>query len=137
MPVVYLIHFDRPYHHAGHYVGWAHWLQYRLANHAAGAGARLMHAVTRAGIGWRVARVWRGKTRAFERQIKNRKYPISFICPLCDGPTARNAGQLARMVRERGTMHRRRLRAAQVASQLDPRDGSHVDRMAPADLRSS
>ena len=39
---VYLLHFDQPYKHARHYVGWtARNVRCRLAEHAAGRGARL------------------------------------------------------------------------------------------------
>ncbi len=38
---VYLLHFDRPYVHAGHYTGWTTDLPARLAEHASGHGARL------------------------------------------------------------------------------------------------
>ena len=39
---VYLLHFDRPYAHARHYTGWTTDLTTRLADHAAGHGARLL-----------------------------------------------------------------------------------------------
>ncbi len=39
---IYLLHFDRPFSHARHYMGSAEDLDVRLAEHAAGAGARLL-----------------------------------------------------------------------------------------------
>jgi predicted GIY-YIG superfamily endonuclease len=78
---VYLIHFDRRYKHAGHYIGWARDLLRRLAEHARGQGARLMAVITEAGIGWRLARTWSGG-RARERQIK-KQGGASRRCPLC------------------------------------------------------
>ena len=66
---VYLLHFDQPYKHARHYVGWARNVKRRLAEHAAGRGARLLAVVRDAGIGWQLARLWPG-SRARERQIK-------------------------------------------------------------------
>jgi len=79
--VIYLLHFEQPYQHAQHYLGWAIELESRLADHAAGRGARLLAVVRSAGISWRLARTWEG-TRARERQIK-RQGGLSRSCPLC------------------------------------------------------
>lgn len=81
--VVYLLHFERRFSHAGHYLGWTAGksLAPRLDAHAAGNGARLLAAVASAGISWRLARTWPG-TRARERQIK-RQGGLSRSCPLC------------------------------------------------------
>ena len=78
---VYLLHFDRPYRHARHYLGWAADLDSRLTEHAAGTGARLPAVVRTAGIGWTLARTWTG-TRARERQLK-RQGGAARRCPLC------------------------------------------------------
>jgi predicted GIY-YIG superfamily endonuclease len=78
---IYLIHFDRPYRHARHYLGWAVDLDARLSEHAAGRGARLLAVVRDAGIGWQLARTWTG-TRTRERQIKTQG-GASRCCPLC------------------------------------------------------
>jgi hypothetical protein len=67
----YLLHFDPPYRHARHYLGWTEHLEQRLARHQAGGGARLMTVITDAQITWRLARTWEG-TRAAERRLKNR-----------------------------------------------------------------
>jgi predicted GIY-YIG superfamily endonuclease len=79
--VVYLLHFDRPFGHARHYTGWTTDLVARLAEHAAGRGARLLAVVTEAGIGWQLARTWCG-TRNTERALK-RQGGASRRCPLC------------------------------------------------------
>lgn len=79
---VYLLHFDRRYCHAGHYLGWAADLSERLAEHQAGRGARLLAVVRDAGIGWQLARTWTGATRGRERQIK-RQGGLSRCCPAC------------------------------------------------------
>jgi len=82
---VYLIHFDVPYHHARHYVGWSGDIESRLALHRKGSSkARLMEVVHDAGIGWHVAWVWPGEDRTFERMIKDRKHTARF-CPICRG----------------------------------------------------
>lgn len=86
---VYLLHFDRPYRHAKHYLGWTLDLDARLAEHAAGRGARLLEVVASSGIGWRLARTWPGG-RARERQIK-RQGGLSRCCPLC-GVRPRHGG---------------------------------------------
>lgn len=85
---VYLIHFDRPFHHAQHYVGATQDLDTRLDLHRRGDGARLLDAVNQAGIGWHVARTWTDgmntykERRAFELRIKRQKKARLF-CPSC------------------------------------------------------
>lgn len=78
---VYLLHFDKPYKHARHYIGWAKDLDERLAQHLTGHGARLLEVVTSAGITWTLARTWKG-TRNRERQLK-RQGGASRRCPMC------------------------------------------------------
>jgi len=49
---VYLLHFNEPYKHARHYVGWtARNVKRRLAEHEDGRGARLLAVVRAAGPG--------------------------------------------------------------------------------------
>jgi predicted GIY-YIG superfamily endonuclease len=79
--VVYLLHLDTPYKHARHYTGSTGNLTARLADHAAGRGARLLAVVQAAGIGWQVARTWPGGRDA-ERAIK-RRHNAPRLCPLC------------------------------------------------------
>ncbi|MGI5288337.1 hypothetical protein ACQEVF_34055 [Nonomuraea polychroma] len=87
---VYLLHFDRPYKHARHYIGWTPGdLNRRLHQHRNGSGARLMQVVTAAGIGFVVARLWDGG-RNLERSLK-RRGGASRCCPLC-GITPRVTG---------------------------------------------
>lgn len=82
MGTIYLLHFDRAYHHARHYLGWTEGvIERRLDRHMVGDGARLISVVTEAGIGLEVARLWAG-TRALERQLKNRKSSPR-LCPIC------------------------------------------------------
>jgi predicted GIY-YIG superfamily endonuclease len=78
---VYLLHFERPYKHARHYIGWTVNLKARLARHRAGNGARLIEVITAAGIGFKLARTWPGG-RDRERQIKTQG-GASRCCPLC------------------------------------------------------
>ncbi len=79
--VVYLLHCDRPYRHARHYVGWTLDLPGRMTEHASGRGARLLAVITEAGIGWQLARTWIG-TRSRERQLK-RQGGAARHCPAC------------------------------------------------------
>lgn len=88
-PTVYLIHFDRPYHHAQHYLGWASDLDARLTRHRSGKGARLLAVVTAAGISWRVVRTWIGG-RGYERRLKRRHGPYR-LCPVCRGGQSHGA----------------------------------------------
>jgi predicted GIY-YIG superfamily endonuclease len=90
---VYLIHFATPYKHAAHYIGYADNMKERLQHHRNGTGARLIQVIQLAGIDWKVARTWEGKSRTFERRLKNQKQAPR-LCPICN-PKAYN--------RERGT----------------------------------
>ena len=89
---IYLIHLDRPYRHASHYLGWASDLDRRLAQHGTREGSPLLVAAKAAGITWTLARTWEGATRHRERQLK-RQGGKSRMCPLCGvrpaGPTKR------------------------------------------------
>ena len=78
---VYLLHFDEPYKHARHYLGYTGNLELRVAEHRNGTGARLMRAVVEAGISFVVARTWEGD-RAFERRLKQRGSAVR-LCPIC------------------------------------------------------
>ena len=78
---VYLLHFDAPYRHARHYVGYTDNLPRRLEEHRKGTGARLMEVIKDAGIGFTVARTWAGD-RATERR-KKRSGSRALLCPLC------------------------------------------------------
>ncbi|MDO7846454.1 endonuclease [Hymenobacter sp. M29] len=84
MGTVYLLHFDKPLAHAQHYVGFTKRESplRRLKVHRAGQGARLTQVLNIEGITYRVARIWRNASRAFERQLKNRNGCRCF-CPLC------------------------------------------------------
>jgi len=78
---IYLIHFDIPYRHARHYMGFTTNLQQRIKRHKAGHGSRLMSVITQAGIGWTVVQTWSGD-RHLERRIK-RGGGLSRSCPIC------------------------------------------------------
>ncbi len=102
---IYLLHFDRAYYHARHYIGWASDLDRRLERHDLGSGSRLVAAVLDAGIGFEVSRTWEG-TRRDERRL-HRRHNSPRECPLCnEGDRApRNTSQRARgpVVRRHGS----------------------------------
>lgn len=86
--MIYELHFERPIspeHSCQHYLGWApdEGLDARLAEHAAGRGARLTQVALERGIRWVLARTWRG-TRADERRLKQQKNGRR-LCPVCAG----------------------------------------------------
>ena len=78
---VYLLHFDRPYRHARHYLGFTTNLEQRLQAHATGNGAHLVEVVSHAGIGFRLVRTWSRLTRRDERRMKGTGSVR--LCPVC------------------------------------------------------
>lgn len=85
---IYLLHFDRPFGHAKHYLGWTEGpLENRLNAHATGNGSKLMSHVTAAGIGFTCVRTWQGD-RHLERRLKQRHSPK--LCPICSPPKPRH-----------------------------------------------
>jgi predicted GIY-YIG superfamily endonuclease len=84
-PGVYLLHFERPIspaHTAQHYLGWGADIPARLAEHAAGGGARLTQVALERGIGWQLARTWPGEGRTDERRHKLGAHGAR-LCPIC------------------------------------------------------
>ncbi len=85
MGSVYLIHFDKPYKHAKHYLGYVKGgreaVFKRYERHKLGIGSVLMKVVTEAGIGSSLSRIWYDKDQAFERKLKARGKLD--ICPIC------------------------------------------------------
>lgn len=80
-PTVYLIHFERPFRHSRHYLGFTNNLLARIAKHRAGQGARLMEVIGWYGIEFDVVRTWRGD-RKLERRLKN-WHAGPRLCPIC------------------------------------------------------
>lgn len=85
--IVYLIHFEEPYEHARHYMGWANGegLANRMAEHRSGRGANLMRVIAEAGIAWRLVRIWKGGSRLDEKRMKN--VGKARMCPVCNPAT--------------------------------------------------
>ena len=93
---VYLLHFEQPIakgHPCQHYLGWTKDLAARIQAHRLGHGARLTAVAKERGIGFQVARVWRG-SRVFERKLKNRKNGRC-LCSVCSGKALAQANELS------------------------------------------
>lgn len=96
---VYILHFDPPYKHARHYVGFSTQPLRRVAHHAKGTGARLPAVAMKAGCRMELGRVFTGKDRSFERELKLRRYgPLEGLCGTCLGDRPRK--RLATLRRE-------------------------------------
>lgn len=86
MSCVYLLHFDRPFHNALHYVGWTNKDNPydRLFDHQRGVGGKYTAKVVKAGIKLRLACYWFNANEGFERLLKDRISTKS-QCPHCGG----------------------------------------------------
>lgn len=80
---VYVLKFDAPLgsdkHRAEFYVGYADNIGGRLHYHETGRGASITKAAVERGIGFQIALVIPGATRAMERQIKRRHNTRKFV----------------------------------------------------------
>ena len=82
MGVIYLLHFERSYHHARHYLGYTDDLEGRLAAHRAGRGSPLVAAAVRDGIDFELAATWPGD-RHHERRLHRYRNSPRRLCPIC------------------------------------------------------
>jgi hypothetical protein len=84
--MLYLLHFDQPYRHARHYLGFTKraGLADRILEHASGGAAcsPLVKAAMRAGCIISIARVWPDGSQTLERKLKNRG-GLARQCPIC------------------------------------------------------
>ena len=84
----YLLHFESKLaNHAQHYTGFSTNLAARIAAHEAGNSAKLVHAMSLAGIRFVVARLWIDGDRTLERRLKNQKNGPR-LCPICQKKVA-------------------------------------------------
>ena len=82
---LYLLHFDPPYQHAGHYLGFTSGpVAVRVAQHTSmtAKGSPLVRAAILAGSTVTVARTWARGTRTEERRLK-RHHQLARHCPIC------------------------------------------------------
>jgi hypothetical protein len=83
--MVYLLCFGTKFKHAKHYIGYvkkAEGLEPRMEKHRKGTGSKLMAAVSKAGIGFQITRLWANGDQNFERYLKNKKN-AKYLCPCC------------------------------------------------------
>ena len=80
--IVYLLHFDRSYRHARHYIGFTQNLEQRLEEHRAGRGSPLIAAAIADGIDFQLAAIWEGD-RHDERRLHRQKNTRARLCPIC------------------------------------------------------
>jgi predicted GIY-YIG superfamily endonuclease len=83
---VYLIHLQRPYRHARHYLGWTLDVERRLAQPRAGGGSSLLRAAVATGIPFELAHTWPGD-RHLERRLHRYKNTPARLCPICRSET--------------------------------------------------
>jgi hypothetical protein len=81
---VYLLHFETPFAHAQHYIGFteAPDPEQRLIEQLQGSGANLLRHVVAAGIPILLAKEWHNVSQRVEYQLKNRG-GAGRICPIC------------------------------------------------------
>jgi predicted GIY-YIG superfamily endonuclease len=81
---LYLLHFDPPYLHAGHYLGFAEDVDRRVSEHLAanGKASPLVRAALAAGSAVSLARTWPGGDRKLERRLKN-QHNTPRLCLVC------------------------------------------------------
>ena len=80
--IVYLLHFDRSYRHARHYIGFTQNLEQRLAEHRAGRGSTVIAAAIADEIDFQLAARWKGD-RHDERRLHRQKNARARLCPIC------------------------------------------------------
>jgi hypothetical protein len=124
---VYLIHFETPFKHAQHYIGWASDLNRRISRHRNGNGARLLRVVNEAGITWEVVRTWPGirgwreprntKPECPVPYVENRRGRETLIKPewmvqeMCGSPTESSPSPSTSGCRMRSGIRRRSLQS--------------------------
>lgn len=82
--MVYLAHFDTPFKHCQHYIGWTsdENFEARMKCHKANKGSKLLAALNKAGIGWNIVRTWPNEDGNFERKLKKQRNAHKH-CPVC------------------------------------------------------
>jgi predicted GIY-YIG superfamily endonuclease len=81
---VYLIHFEKHFKHAKHYIGFTSVnVEERFKRHKNGSGSSLLKAVSKEKINFIIARTWPGKPFSFEKDLKHQKNSKRF-CPICN-----------------------------------------------------
>ena len=97
--IVYLLHFERSYRHARHYIGFTQNLEQRLEEHRAGRGSPLVAAAIADGIDFQLAAIWEGD-RHDERRLHRQKNTRARLCPLCIASEPAAGGPMVDLVDE-------------------------------------
>ena len=97
--IVYLLHFERSYRHARHYIGFTQNLEQRLEEHRAGRGSPLVAAAIADGIDFQLAAIWEGD-RHDERRLHRQKNTRARLCPLCVASEPAAGGPMVDLVDE-------------------------------------
>lgn len=105
---VYLIHFEKKLHHAGHYIGWAKHLDERIKHHLNSTGARLLAVLNEKGLKWAVVRIWEEHDRHFEKKLKVQNNAARY-CPTCTPGTGQGKGWSRGTTKDRLTGKRSRV----------------------------
>lgn len=81
---LYLLHFDPPYQHARHYLGYADNVERRVVEHLSSSSksSPLVRAALANGSTVELVRTWPGGTRTLERRLK-RRHNHGPLCPTC------------------------------------------------------
>lgn len=91
--MVYLLHFDPRYRHAGHYLGYTEDVVSRFHLHLRGRGSPLVKAAVRGGCKIVLVRLWNEDGNA-EQELK-RSGSRARLCPVCN-PKAQSRGAVYR-----------------------------------------
>jgi hypothetical protein len=81
--MLYLLHFDPRYRHAGHYLGYTENLPKRFAMHMRGKGSPLVKAAVKNGSIIILVRIWDEDGNA-EQEIKRVVGSRVRLCPVCN-----------------------------------------------------
>ena len=93
---VYVLHFDRPYQHARHYLGSCQDLERRFTQHGKGHGARLLAVISAAGITWQLPAPGRVAQSA-SASSRSKAAEVASV------PSARRSARMLSMTRYRDT----------------------------------
>jgi predicted GIY-YIG superfamily endonuclease len=94
--MLYLLHFDPPYRHARHYLGYTEDLVTRFALHLKGRGSPLVKAAVQNKSRITLVRIWAGDGNA-EQEIKRVVGSRGRLCPVCN-PKAASRTQVYKSV---------------------------------------
>ncbi len=94
--MLYLLHFDPPYRHAKHYLGYTEDLANRFSLHLRGRGSPLVKAAVNSGSTIVLVRIWPHDGNA-EQEIKRVVGSRARLCPLCN-PSAKSQMSMYRSI---------------------------------------